>query len=165
MTQRNHSYLGYSLRIDGTIQETAKSFTVGIGKALYAKHSVQVGDLVEGVCAPVENVELETVDYYKVARFKLVKRSASQPDTFPPWLGVPPPLEVYRKRGHRRLAVQTCEKSCVSCSWGCFMAVEMIIDQWNLQRRNSDRRHSAMDRNPVSCTGPDHRGRYPDGKE
>ena len=147
--QRNHSYLGYSLRIDGTIQGAAKTFTVGIGKALHTKHSIQVGDLVEGVCVPVENARLETVDYYKVGKFNVVKRSGSQAQISPPWLGVPPPLEVYRKRGHRRLAVQTYEKSCVSCIWGCSMAVEMIIDQWNPSQKKY--RQETFCYGPKSC--------------
>lgn len=147
--QRDHSYLGYHLRIEGTIDGMDKSFTVGIGKASQAKHSIQSGDLVEGVCVPVENPELETVDYYKVSKFRLVRRSERPSTSPPPWLGVPPALEVYRERGHRRLAAQTYERSCVGCIWGCLMSVEMIIDQWNPSKRKY--RQETFCYGPKSC--------------
>jgi len=41
------------------------------------------------------------------------------------------PLEVYRERGHRRLASRTFASKCAMCLWGAEMAVAMIIDQWN----------------------------------
>jgi len=144
--QRNHSYVGYSLRIDGTIDGTVRPFTVGIGKALQSGHSIQAGDVVEGVCVPVENPGLETVEYYRVSRFTVGKQSESPAQAPPPWIGVPPSLEVYRKRGHRRLAAQTYETSCLTCIWGCLMPVEMIIDHWN----PSKTKH----RREVFCYGP-----------
>ena len=49
----------------------------------------------------------------------------------PPWRVVPPLLPIYRQRGHRRLAARTYQDKCTTCMWGCRMAVEMIIDQWN----------------------------------
>lgn len=49
----------------------------------------------------------------------------------PPFLGVPPELETYRSRGHRRLSARTYAAKCASCIWGCKMPVEMIIDHWN----------------------------------
>ena len=64
----------------------------------------------------------------------------------PPWRGIAPPLPIYRERGHRRLAARTYEKKCTSCIWGCQMAVEMIIDQWNPSKRRY--------RTETSCYGP-----------
>ena len=31
----------------------------------------------------------------------------------------------------RRLAARTYETKCQGCIWGCHMAVDMILDQWN----------------------------------
>jgi hypothetical protein len=56
-------------------------------------------------------------------------------ETPPPWRGVPPPLLVYRERGHRRLAARNYEEKCATCLWGCQMTVEMIIDQLNPSKR------------------------------
>ena len=36
--QRSHSYLGYALRVQGTIGGEEREFLVGIGKAAHAKH-------------------------------------------------------------------------------------------------------------------------------
>jgi hypothetical protein len=57
-----------------------------------------------------------------------------------------PLLSVYRERGHRRLAPRTYEEKCTTCMWGCHMAVETIIDQWN----PSNRRY----RTEIFCYGP-----------
>jgi hypothetical protein len=53
---------------------------------------------------------------------------------------------VYRARGHRRLAARTYQNKCAGCIWGCKMAVEMIVDQWN----PSQRRY----RTETFCYGP-----------
>jgi len=147
--QRDHSYLGYSLRVEGSIDGFASTFIVGVGKALQAKHLIQAGDAVEGMCLPVEDPEMETAGYYKVSKFTVISRSELQSPTPPPWLGVPPSLEVYRARGHRRLATQTYEASCTLCIWGCQMAVQMIIDQWNPSQRKY--RQETFCYGPKSC--------------
>jgi len=67
-------------------------------------------------------------------------------ETPPPWRGIPPPLSVYRERGHRRLAARTYEEKCTTCIWGCQMAVEMIIDHWNPSKRRY--------RTETFCYGP-----------
>lgn len=147
--QRDHMYLGYCLRIDGTIDGLASTFTVGIGKGLHAKHGAHTGDTAEGLCLPVENPDLETVSYYKVSKFKAISRPHVPSESPPPWSGVPPSLEVYRERGHRRLAARTYEASCSLCIWGCQMAVEMIIDQWNPSQRKY--RQETFCYGPKSC--------------
>lgn len=147
--QRDHSYLGYSLRVDGMIDGLANTFMVGIGKALQAKHGVQAGNEVDGMCSPVQDPNLETVSYYKVSMFRVLSRLQLQSQSPPPWLGVPAYLEVYRERGHRRLAAQTYEASCRLCIWGCQMAVEMIIDQWNPSKRKY--RQETFCYGPTSC--------------
>lgn len=61
---------------------------------------------------------------------KVVARGDETPAEAPPHLGVPPALQVYHERGHRRLAARTYAAKCATCSWGCEMAVEMIVDHW-----------------------------------
>lgn len=143
--QRNHNYLGYALRICGFIGNEEKEFLVGIGKGAQAKHGFQVGCELSGEAEPVENPELETVEFYKVSKLKLTL-SAETECSFPPWLGVPPDLETYRQRGHRRLDVRIYEAKCLKCIWACNMAVEMIIDQWNPGKKRY--------RNETFCYGP-----------
>jgi hypothetical protein len=144
--ERYHAYLGYMLRLQGQIGDEQGEFLVGIGKAAQAKHQFRVGDKVSGRSAPVINPKMEPVDYYKTAGLKVVRRTAVDEQTAPPWHRVPPELEVYRERGHRRLSSHTYKAKCLSCIWGCRMAVEMIVDHWNPQQKRY--------RSETFCYGP-----------
>ena len=144
--QRYHSYLGYALRLEGQIGDKRGEFLVGIGKATQAKHRFRVGDTVSGRSAPVTNRKLEPVDYYKTVGLQVIQRATAENHTPPPWRGVPPELEVYRWRGHRRLSVRTYATRCADCIWGCQMSVEMIVDQWNPQQKRY--------RSETFCYGP-----------
>lgn len=77
---------------------------------------------------------------------KVLERQVEEQWESPPWLGVPPDLPTYRQRGHQRLDARTYEARCKSCIWGCKMAVEMIIDQWNPSRKKY--------RSETFCYGP-----------
>jgi len=105
-----------------------------------------VGDTVSGEALPVADPRLETVEFYKVSNLKATVREVVEETPPPPWRGVPPPLSVYRERGHRRLAARTYEEKCTTCIWGCQMAVEMIIDHWNPSKRRY--------RTETFCYGP-----------
>ncbi len=85
-------------------------------------------------------------DLYKVSRLRVIARGGEAVASPPPYVGVPPALEVYRERGHRRLSARTYATKCSTCIWGCEMAVELIVDQWN----PSVRRH----RRETFCYGP-----------
>ena len=122
--QRSHSYLGYTLRVQGTIGGEEREFLVGIGKAAHAKHQFRAGDVVSGKAVPVADDKTESVEFYKASGLKIIERAAEEV----PWLGVPPDLAVYRERGHRRLDARTYQAKCSTCIWGCRMPVEMIID-------------------------------------
>lgn len=147
--QRNHGYQGYALRLQGRIDGVEGEFTVGIGKAAQAKHAFHVGDEVAGAAVPVADRQLEPVEYYKVSALVLVARAVQPVPAPPPWLGVPPPLEVYRARGHRRLDAQAYETSCLSCLWGCRMPVEIAVDQWNPKEKQY--RFETFCYGPKSC--------------
>jgi hypothetical protein len=102
----SHTYLGYLLRIEGTVDGVVDQFRVGIGSGTQAKQQIRIGDHVEGLGHRVADPRLEAADIYKVSKLKLIQRGAELP-TIAPWHGVPPPLPVYRERGHRRLAAAT----------------------------------------------------------
>jgi hypothetical protein len=144
--QRNHSYLGYTLRVRGRIGSEARDFLLGVGEGAHAKHHFRAGNTASGDALPVGDPRLETVEFYKISNLKVTVREVEEETQPPPWRGVPPPLPVYRQRGHRRLAARTYQDKCTSCMWGCKMAVEMIIDQWN----PSARRY----RTETFCYGP-----------
>ena len=147
--QRSHSYLGYVLCLQGTMGGVEREFAVAVGPAAHEKHQFRVGDRVAGTGDLVLDPRLETADLYKASGLKVLARAGEHPSerpgehpresgdsgdsvkTPPPFLGIPPALEVYRERGHRRLAAVTYSGKCSACLWGCEMAVEMIIDHWN----------------------------------
>lgn len=147
--QRYHSYVGYMLCIQGQIGGDEGEFLVGIGKAAQAKHQFRVGDRVSGRSEPVADPKLEPVDYYKTASLKLIQRANIDDHSPPPWYGIPPELEIYRWRGHRRLNSQTYNTKCSGCIWGCRMAVEMIVDQWNPRQKRY--RFETFCYGPKSC--------------
>ena len=153
--QRSHSYLGYALRIQGTIDDEEREFSIGIGQAAQAKHKFQAGDVLSGRAEPVVDPKMEPVDIYKVSGLKVIERAGEQDSSPPPWLGVPPELPIYRERGHRRLDAKTYSAHCSTCIWGCRMPVEMIIDQWN----PSQKRY----RFETFCYGPKSCSRYRPG--
>jgi hypothetical protein len=147
--QRSHTYLGYSLKVRGMVGSEAREFRVAVGQGAHANHQFQAGATVSGDALPVPDARLETAEFYKVSKLKVGPPEAVDETKPPPWRDVPPPLEVYRERGHRRLAEQTFQQKCWSCIWGCRMPVEMIIDQWNPSRRRY--RTETFCYGPLSC--------------
>lgn len=146
--ERSHTYLGFLMRIEGSLGGVSSIFQVGVGSAAHEKYQFQVGDSVEGVGHRVADKRLEIADIYKVSQLK-VSGSDSISVSSAPWRGIPPPLPVYRRRGHRRLAATTYEAKCQSCIWGCAMPVEIILDHWNPGPRRY--RTETFCYGPLSC--------------
>ena len=126
-----------------------REFLVGVGQGAHTKHHFRAGNAVSGDAQTVPDARLETVEFFKVSKLKVGLPGPEDEITPPPWRRVPPLLAVYRERGHRRLAARTFQKKCWSCIWGCRMAVEMIIDQWNPSRRRY--RTETFCYGPLSC--------------
>jgi hypothetical protein len=148
--ERARTYLGYVLRIIGEIDGVAREFTVAIGKGAQAKHGLRSGDRVTGFSEPVPDERLEVAEFYKTSRLRLLERGSSEPVEAPPWLGIVPDLETYRRRGHRRLAARSYDIKCRDCLWGCRMPVEMIIDHWNPSQKKY--RFETFCYGPKSCS-------------
>jgi len=129
--ERSHTYQGYVLSVSGNIAGVEREFRIAIGKGAHAKHQLQAGDAVSGEGTPVADLRLETAELYRISKLRLGDRPGTTTTKPPPWYGVPPELQTYRERGHRRLDARTYSRKCSSCIWGCRMAVEMIIDPWN----------------------------------
>ncbi len=145
--ERSHNYLGYSLFIKGFIDDIEQEFSVGIGKTVQQKHQFCIGDEIVGECSPVADQRLEPVEFYKASKLK--KTDHNNTTSAAPWETIPPELEEYRQRGHRRLSAQTYAKKCITCIWGCRMPVEIIIDNWNSSRRKY--RFETFCYGPLSC--------------
>lgn len=154
--ESSHTYLGYAITLEGEINNSNNNdqgtftFSIGIGKAAHAKHQFKVNDIISGECVPVPDPDLEPTEYYKVSKLKLITRSTTIVNTSSPWELVPPELEVYRERGHRRLASKTYDSKCSSCMWGARMPVEIIVDNWNPRGRRKYR-FETFCYGPLSC--------------
>jgi hypothetical protein len=147
--QRNHAYPGFALFLRGTLDRAARDFSVGIGPGAQAKRAFRAGDTVGGLAVPVADSRMELVELYKASALEIVSRAPATQAGGPPWLGVPPSLETYRARGHRRLDPRTYEVSCRSCIWGCRMPVEITLDQWKPETR--EYRFETFCYGPKSC--------------
>jgi len=147
--ERSHVYLGYSLQVDGPVDAIRKTFWVGIGKAAQSKHQFSFGVAAEGKAVATPDPRMEAVDYYRVSGLRVTGGSRDDSGKVPPWHGVPPTLETYRARGHRRLSAKTYDSRCSSCIWGCKMPVVIIVDHWNPSERKY--RFETFCYGPKSC--------------
>lgn len=144
--QRSHSYLGYNLRIQGKVDQTPQEFIVALGKAACLRQQFRAGDQISGKGVIVTDSNIELADIFRVSGLKITSREAASITNSPPFMSIPPDLELYRARGHRRLDPRTYGNKCRTCMWGCEMAVEMIVDHW----KPSVRRY----RRETFCYGP-----------
>lgn len=150
--QSSHSYLGYALVVSDSERE--ENLSIGIGLGAQEKHQFRVGMTISGSCSSVLDHDVESVEYYRVSKLEVLDENPVD-TSFPPWKIVPPSLTVYRERGPRRLSARTYESKCTSCIWGCKMAVEIIIDQWNPGKRQY--------RQETFCYGPKNCALYASG--
>lgn len=147
--ERSHTYLGYVLRIVGTCAEEVGEFLVAVGAAAHAKHRFEAGMELRGQSVPVEDPRKETAALYRTSGIKVADQRGGEPPPGPPFLGVPPDLETYRSRGHRRLDARTYDTRCTTCIWGCRMAVEIMVDHWNWSKKRY--RFETFCYGPKSC--------------
>jgi hypothetical protein len=130
-----HGYQGYLLRVDGSCAGDEGEILIGVGKAAHEKHRFAVGMELNGLAVPVVDPRREVAQFYRTSRIRIEKNADETPCTCPPFLGVPPQLETYRERGHRRLDPRTYAAKCTACIWGCRMPVMIIVDPWNPSQR------------------------------
>ena len=68
--QRHHSYLGYVLALDGTIDGETRPFSVAVGNAAHAKHRLAIGCHLEGEGVLVPDPRFETAELYMASAGK-----------------------------------------------------------------------------------------------
>jgi len=144
--QLHHNYLGYILRVRGTHGNKSGELLIAVGRGAHKKHRFCPGIELSGLSAPVSDLRIETAEYYKTSRIKIEKSADNSSPNTPPFTGIPPDLDIYRSRGHRRLNPKTYQAKCFACIWGCKMPVEIIIDHWNSSNKKF--------RSETFCYGP-----------
>jgi hypothetical protein len=147
--ERHHSYHGYVLRVDGTCGHETGEFLIDVGKGAHEKHRFRAGMELSGLSVPVDDSRLEVAGFSKTSRIRIDKDVDAGLPSKPLFQGVPANLEIYRSRGHRRLATKTYESKCSTCMWGCRMPVEIIVDQWNPSKKKY--RFESFCYGPKSC--------------
>jgi len=147
--ERYHAYQGYVLRVAGTCAKEAGEFLIAVGKGAHEKQRFRVGMELSGLAVPVADPKLEAADFYRVSRLKIEKSPAGEPSKGPPFQEVPPDLETYRSRGHRRLDTRIYTAKCLTCIWGCRMPVEITVDHWNPSKKRY--RFETFCYGPKSC--------------
>ena len=148
--ERHHSYQGYVLRVEGTCGDETGEFLVAVGKGAHGKYKFQRGMALSGLSARVNDPRMEVAGFYKTSRIEVEIEAEPDPASTPPFGGVPPDLETYRERGHRRLDARTFKSRCSTCIWGCRMPVEMIVDHWNPSEKRY--RFETFCYGPKSCS-------------
>ena len=144
--ERSHSYLGYVLYIDGEKDGAEEKFIVAVGKKTHEQYEFCSGMKLEGMAVPVPDRNKEIADLYKVSGLSISDRFGTRKSSEPPFINIPPDLEVFRERGHLRLDESVFFHTCWQCMWGCNMPVEIIVDHWNP--------HHKIYRNETFCYGP-----------
>jgi len=95
----------------------------------------------------IQNISFVLV--WNLAAFLFKRNPSDVLQKGPPYLGVPPDLDIYRSRGHRRFAAKTYEAKCATCIWGCNVPVEIIVDHWDLSKKKY--RFETFCYGPKSC--------------
>jgi hypothetical protein len=147
--ERQHSYQGYVLRVNGTCGTETGEVLVAVGQGSHAKYRFRAGMELSGQSVLVDDPRVEAAAFYKTSGLKVLKNAEGEPPAGLPFLGVPPDLPTYRARGHRRLDARTYEAKCAACIWGCRMPVEMIVDHWNPSQK--EYRFETFCYGPKSC--------------
>jgi hypothetical protein len=144
-----HQYLGYVLTLKGKMGGRFGEYLVAVGHGAHIKHQFHAGMEICGVSRPVENSKSETSGWYQTSQIIILDIPETNPVSGPPFLGIPPDLEVYRERGHRRLSPVTYASKCKTCYWSCRMPVEIIVDHWNPSVKQC--RFETFCYGPLSC--------------
>lgn len=135
--QISHAYLGYTLVMDAVVDgKQWNDLRVAVGQKTHEANRFRIGDYISGEGLPIEKIEQEWADLYKVSGLKIIERGSPSEDR-PADIngGIAPPLTIYREHGHLRLDPRTYGSKCKQCPWGIVMATEIIIDHWNPDKK------------------------------
>jgi len=129
---RTHNHLGFNLWVKGQAADHPGKFIVAISDTQQRKLQFRVGDVAKGTGWPCKKAKHEIADFYRAGGLKLRARPDEQaPPEPPPFVGAPPPIEVFESRGARMLDQKQWRRACVRCVWANKSAVEI---EYNLGR-------------------------------
>ncbi len=146
---RTHYHLGYNLFIEGQSNDSKKQFTVAISEKQQLKGLFRIGDLLEGTAWTKKYEEREFADYYRAGSLKLLDRVNETFEVIsPPWIMIPPSIQIYEERGARILSKSLWKTKCFKCIWANMANVEI---QWDFDKDIKKYRFETFCYGPKSC--------------
>lgn len=146
---RTHYHLGYNFFLEGHSSEGKKQFTVAISEKQKIKGLYQIGDVLEGTAWTKMYKEREFADYYRAGSLKLLDRLKDNVKVMPPpWVTMPPSLQIYEERGARMLSRSLWKTKCFQCIWANMANAEI---QWDFDKDIKKYRFETFCYGPKSC--------------
>jgi hypothetical protein len=146
---RTHYHIGYNLFIAEHSSDSKNHFTVAISEKQQLKGLFQVGDILEGTAWTKMYEEREFADYYRAGSLKVLDRANEDIKIIPPpWIMMPPPMQIYEERGARILSKRLWETKCFKCIWANMANVEI---QWDFDKDIKKYRFETFCYGPKSC--------------
>ena len=126
MDNRTHHHLGFNLFVTGEADGREGRFIVAVSDTQHTKLRFRIGDVFKGTAWPCIKAKHEIADYYRAGGLRALVRADEQTDPAgPPFTRLPPPIEVFRRRGARMLDAKLWRKQCFACLWANKSAVEI----------------------------------------
>jgi hypothetical protein len=146
---RTHYHLGYNFFIEGHSSDSKKQFTVAVSEKQQLKGLFRIDDMLEETAWTKKYKEREFADYYRVGSLKLLDRENEKFEVIsPPWIMMPPSIQIYEERGARMLSKSLWKTKCFKCIWVNMANVEI---QWDFDKDIKKYRFETFCYGPKSC--------------
>lgn len=146
---RTHYHIGFNLFILGASSDGKKQFSVAISEKQQFKGLFRIGDVLEGTGWTKQYEEREFADYYRAGSLKVLNKASVHLETVsPPWMMLPPTMQIYEERGARLLSKSLWETKCFKCMWANMAYVEI---QWDFDKNTKKYRFETFCYGPKTC--------------
>jgi hypothetical protein len=96
-----------------------------------------------GFAVPVADSRKEVAGFFRVSEIKVISRPTEEPTEEPSFQGLPPDLEAYRARGHRRLSKTTYDSNALPAFGAALCLLRSSLINGTHQRKSTASRPSA----------------------
>ena len=145
---RTHYHLGYNIFVTSKSGDGITEFSVAISEKQYQKVEFVIGDKVQGTAWTKMHPKREFADYYRAGSFKIIEKNTNPIEIICTWIGRPPKMEVYERRGARMLSKSSWKGKCFTCYWATMSNVEV---QWDFDKDIKRYRFESFCYGPKSC--------------
>lgn len=145
---RTHYYLGYNIFLEDECNEDLIEFAVAISEKQLQKCGFQIGDKIMGTAWTKKYPKREFSDYYRAGALKIIEKNSKAVETFCPFTGILPKMDVYEYRGARMLSKSLWKGKCFTCYWATMANVEI---QWDFDKDIKKYRFESFCYGPKSC--------------